>query len=58
MVRIVKTNDKYIFFWDGIYSNWYPATFTIKGIKYNCSEQYFIYQKAKLFNDNVIAKKF
>jgi hypothetical protein len=47
---MVKT-DKYIFFYGGIYSNWYPAEFTIDGILYENSEKYFIAKKALTFND-------
>lgn len=43
--------DKYVFFWDGIYSNWYPSPFTIKNITYGCGEQWMMYQKALLFQD-------
>lgn len=43
--------NKYIFFWDGIFSQWYPCQFTIDGIKYNCAEQYMMAAKAKLFGD-------
>lgn len=46
---------KYKFFLGGILSNWYPAEFTIDGVKYNCGEQYIMYQKAKLFNDSETA---
>ncbi len=36
-------------------SNFYPSDFIDKdGIAYNCSEQYFIYHKAKLFEPNSI----
>ena len=48
-----KTLDdkKYSFFWGGFFSNWYPSTFNINGITYNCGEQYMMAQKAKIFGD-------
>lgn len=49
--------DKYVFFWDGVYSNWYPAPFKIGPLTFNCVEQYMMYSKAMLFNDIEIAEK-
>lgn len=53
---------KFIFFHsekteNGYLSNWYPCTFTVNNITYNCSEQYMMYQKAILFEDEEIANK-
>lgn len=42
---------RYVFFWDGYLSQWYPAEFEIDGIKFNCAEQYMMYRKAKFFGD-------
>lgn len=47
--------EKYVLFWDGIYSQWYQANMTIEGITYNCCEQYMMHQKAITFNDLIIA---
>jgi len=47
--------SKYVFFYGGIYSQWYQSPFTIDGIEYNCAEQYMMHQKALLFNDEVTA---
>lgn len=49
--------EKYRFFWGGIYSNWYPCYFTVDGLTYNCSEQFMMYHKALLFNDEETAIK-
>jgi ribA/ribD-fused uncharacterized protein len=49
--------DKYVFFWDGIYSQWYPEDMQIDGTFYNCCEQYMMEQKALLFGDKETAKK-
>ena len=53
----MRITDKHIFFWNGIYSQWYPSNFTIDGFEYNCCEQYMMHQKALLFGDNEIADK-
>ena len=54
---IMKITDKYIFFWDGVYSQWYPEDMQIDGTFYNCCEQYMMEQKALLFGDKETAKK-
>lgn len=43
--------DKYVFFWNGVFSQWYTSKFVIEGVEYNCCEQYMMAQKALLFND-------
>lgn len=43
--------NNFIFFWGGLYSQWYPSKFKIGDIEYNCCEQYMMAQKAGLFND-------
>lgn len=43
--------NKYVFFWNGIYSQWHPAQFEIGGVYYNCCEQYMMHQKALTFGD-------
>ncbi len=52
----MKTTNKYVFFWNGIYSQWYSSRMTIDGIEYNCCEQYMMHQKALTFGDTIIAK--
>lgn len=47
----MKTTDKHVFFWNGIYSQWHKAPMTIDGVQYNCCEQYMMHQKALLFGD-------
>lgn len=51
--------EKFTFFWksNSPFSNWYPAEFVIDGIKFNCSEQYMMYGKARLFEDHETAKQ-
>ena len=49
---MTTTKDEYIFFWDGIYSQWNPSDFyDFTGRHYNCAEQYMMSQKASLFKD-------
>ena len=48
--------EKYVFFWNGVFSQWYPSKFVIEGVEYNCCEQYMMSQKALLFNDLEINK--
>lgn len=50
-------NKKYTFFWKGPLSNWHESPFILDNIKFNCGEQYMMYSKAKLFNDNIIAER-
>ena len=52
-------NEQFTFFWksQSPFSNWYMVDFEIDGICFNCSEQYMMYAKAKLFGDEEIADK-
>lgn len=53
MIYFWKTSDKY-----GIFSQWYKSDFTdINDVKYNCAEQFMMYQKAILFGDNDVAQE-
>jgi hypothetical protein len=52
----MKITDKYVFFWNGIYSQWYPARMVIDKIEYNSCEQYMMHQKALLFGDDEIGE--
>ncbi|BFM48196.1 NADAR family protein [Marinomonas sp. THO17] len=42
---------KYYFFWSGTFSQWEPCLFKIEGTTFNSAEQYMMYKKAILFND-------
>lgn len=52
----MKTTNKYVFFWNGIYSQWHKANMTIDRIEYNSCEQYMMHQKALLFGDEETAE--
>lgn len=53
----MKTTDKFVFFWNGIYSQWYRAPFSIDGVRFVTCEQYMMYKKALVFGDEEIANK-
>jgi len=50
---------EYVFFYGhnpnepyGCFSNFFPSNFTVNGIIYNCSEQYFMKMKQEMFDPN------
>lgn len=47
------SNDEIVLFWGktNLFSQWYPITFTIDGKQYNCTEQWMMASKARLFED-------
>ena len=49
----------YEFFWksNSPFSQWHPCEFTDDDIKFTSTEQYMMYQKAKLFKDKEISDK-
>jgi len=51
--------EKFTFFWktESPFSQWYPAVFTVEGLRFNCAEQYMMYRKALLFDDGEMARK-
>lgn len=44
--------ERFTFFWDGPFSQWEPAKFTVDGTEYNCAEQYMMAEKARMFEDH------
>ena len=42
---------------NGYLSNWYLSDFKVDSIKFSSTEQYMMYKKAIVFNDNKIAKE-
>ena len=53
--KITKNN---VFFWGGVFSNWYSSPFKAKSLngtmvelEFNCQEQYMMFQKAMAFAD-------
>jgi hypothetical protein len=53
----MRTTDKYIFFWDGVFSQWHRSLFKVDNIHYTCAEQYMMAEKARLFKDDDTLKK-
>jgi len=47
--------DKFTFFWNGPFSNWYPSEFNLDGVRFTHMEQYMMWKKAMLFNDGETA---
>ena len=47
----------YKFFWDGPFSNWYPAKFIYEGHAFCNSEQAFMWEKAMFFDDKMTAAR-
>lgn len=41
----------------GYLSNWYPAYFTVDGIRFSCAGQYILYQKCVMFGNTFAAKR-
>lgn len=46
-------NEKYVFFWGSVFSNWTKCKFIHNGIEYSSSEQAMMAAKAKMFGDVV-----
>lgn len=57
----MRTTEKYVFFWGNsdIYSQWHPSKFKCltTGIVFTHAEQYMMYNKAIVFEDNATAEK-
>ena len=49
----MRETDKFVFFWQGPFSNWHPAQFTdpLTKVKFANTEQAFMWYKAQFFND-------
>jgi len=51
----MRVTESSVFFWSGLFSQWFASSFEIDGKKFNAAEQYMMYKKALLFGDNEIA---
>lgn len=52
-----EVKGKLALFWGGWASNWAPAKFTVDGQSYNCTEQWFMAEKARFFGDEATRVK-
>ncbi len=50
-------SDNYVFFWGGVFSQWFPSNFIIDGVEYTSCEQYMMAKKAILFKDYISLDK-
>ena len=48
----VTERGGFVFFWSGWPSQWHPAAFTVEGVRYACTEQFMMAEKARLFGDD------
>lgn len=47
----MRRQNGFVFFWGGIFSQWYTHEMVIDGVTYNCCEQYMMAEKARIFGD-------
>jgi len=55
--QAMREEKSHVFFWNGIYSQWYKCEFTVDGNLFSSSEQYMMWAKATLFGDVETANK-
>lgn len=48
---MMRITDKYVFFYGGVFSQWFEHEMLIDDVYYNCAEQYMMAMKAKTFGD-------
>lgn len=53
---LTKANFTLFFSERDMFSNWFISDFEVKGVRFNCVEQFMMFCKAKLFGDNVTAE--
>ena len=49
--------EQFTFFWNGPFSQWYWSVFQIDNMSFNRAEQWMMYNKAILFEDQDVAAK-
>ncbi len=52
-----QMKDGFALFWGGWASNWAPSMFTVDGQAFNCVEQWFMAEKARVFGDEETRQK-
>lgn len=48
----VTITKRFVFFWSGWPSQWYPSAFEIDEVRYGCCEQFMMAEKARVFGDH------
>jgi len=51
------SDDNFLFFYGGPFSQWYGSKFEVSGVEYNCAEQFMMAAKARIFGDKEALKK-
>ena len=51
------TTNKFVFFYGGVFSQWFQHDMEIDGVIYNCAEQYMMAMKADYFDDQLAKQK-
>lgn len=49
--------NNFVFFYGGVFSQWYPSSFKVDGVQYHTAEQYMMAMKAEYFGDDAIKDK-
>jgi len=57
MEKAYRETDTHIYFWGSEYSNWYPCIFRYEDHTFYNSEQAFMWEKARFFDDDEIAEQ-
>lgn len=54
----MKVTERYVLFYGGVFSQWFDCEFQDKnGLKFSSTEQFMMYHKAKVFEDEASMKK-
>lgn len=53
---IYDFDSKRVYFWGGIFSQWFESEFRDQGLTFNTAEQAMMYQKAMTFGDRETAR--
>jgi len=54
-IKNIRETETHIYFWNSVFSNFYHINFNYKGFNFKNSEQAFMWEKAKFFNDDYTA---
>lgn len=57
MIAETRETNTHIYFWNSVFSNFYKIEFEYKGHIFACTEQAFMWEKAKFFSDDEISKE-